>query len=347
MNVYTTSPLRVDIGGGVTDIPEIGRHIGTSIVNLSIDLYEDEFYKSKVAIEVSASTSDRSHLLINNKELDLDSSGDFLQMMFRYFLGKVGLKSGASLRINNNLPQGTGLGGSAALSLSTLASIYALGGIKTDTGVINTAHHFETIEQGIQGGFQDYIATYFGGLNYITSASLEDALLPSKLSALGQKLPTNVEDFLNQNMIFVIQRSENVSSGVIVKDEVQNFLHNQKTMTPYLKDIKHSNEEIHKILGHPSDVAWLDRLAKEVNLSWGAQKRLSKLVGKGHLKEVEEAIQPFVYGLRGPGAGGSSLFFMAKPSRRDELIEKLHNFEDKVVILYGRVNKRGLEILVS
>jgi hypothetical protein len=63
--------------------------------------------------------------------------------------------------------------------------------------------------------------------------------------------------------------------------------------------------------------------------------------------DIEEAIQPFVYSLRGPGAGGNSLFLMAKPSRKDELIEKLHNFEDKVVILYGRVNKRGLEILVS
>ncbi len=118
-------------------------------------------------------------------------------------------------------------------------------------------------------------------------------------------------------------------------------------MTPYLKDIKHSNEEIHRILNHPSGVAWLDSLAKEVNLSWDAQKRLSTLVGRGYLKEIEEATQPLVYALRGPGAGGNSLFLMAKPTRRDELIGKLRNFEDKVVILYGRVNKRGLEVLVS
>lgn len=70
-------------------------------------------------------------------------------------------------------------------------------------------------------------------------------------------------------------------------------------------------------------------------------------MGGGHLQTIEELAEPFVYALRGHGAGGNSLFLLTKPTEKERMLEKLQPFNDKVVILFGRVNNKGLEVLVS
>jgi len=353
MRVKATLPLRVDIGGGVTDIPQIGAQIGTSIANLAIDLFEDESCQSKTSISAEAYyNKGRNRLFFSEVEIGSHTSSDeyaFLRMMFASFLKKSQITQGVTLRISDTLPKGTGLGASAALSLCVLASLYKLKGIDEVLNadkLIKDAHYFETTEQGIQGGFQDYIAAYFGGYNYINFASLENTQL-SDLSELGQRAPSAVEEFLNENMIFVIQRSENISSSIIVEDEVSNFLHNSQLVAPHLQSIKNSNDVINGVFADPISADWQDKLAYEINSSWEAQKRLSTLVGGGYVKELEEMVRPFVYAQRGPGAGGNSLFLLTNPSRKAELIQKLNTLKNKTVVLYGRVNNQGLELSIS
>jgi galactokinase/mevalonate kinase-like predicted kinase len=230
-----------------------------------------------------------------------------------------------------------------------LASLYQLKASDESLGadkLIKEAHYFETTEQGIRGGFQDYVAAYFGGYNYIDFASLENARL-SGSPTLGQRVPSAVEGFLNENMIFVIQRSENISSSTIVEDEVSNFLHSERHVAPHLQSIKNSNDAINEIFTGLVSVGWQDKLAHEINSSWEAQKRLSTLIGDGYIKELEEMVRPFVYVQRGPGAGGNSLFLLANPLRKAELIQKLNTLKDKIVVLYGRVNNQGLELSIS
>lgn len=353
MRVKATLPLRVDIGGGVTDIPQIGAQIGTSIANLAIDLFEDEDCHAKTSIDIEASyNEDGNRLFFNNREIKLGvppGEHEFLKMMFMSFLGKAQIAQGVTLRISDTLPNGTGLGASAALSLGVLASLYKLKGddeaLHADK-LIKEAHYFETAEQGIQGGFQDYLAAFFGGYNYIDFASLESAELAGS-PMLGQQLPRTVEEFLNENMIFIIQRSENISSSVIVEEEVSNFLHNRQLVAPHLQRIKSSNDAINKILVDSLGANWCEALAREINLSWEAQKQLSGLVGSNYIRELEEMAKPFVYALRGPGAGGNSLFLLTQPARKAGLIRKLDGLKDKIVVLHGRVNNRGLELSES
>lgn len=352
MQVKVTAPLRVDIGGGVTDVPDFSRLFGTSIVNVSIDLYSDSAYKTKTSINVGASLdSAGNQLFFNNQVVDLDSPGDFdfLRMMFQSFVLKTSLQAGVTLSINDNLPKGTGLGASAALSIAALAAMDTLKNSDTHTDkatLIKAAHHFETTEQGIQGGFQDYIAACFGGMNYINFTSL-NSIEASR--TLGQKLPEHIESFLNENMIFVIQQSENISSGSIVEDEIDNFYNDREHLGLSLQAIKQANDNLYKILNSPSHMNpdWKNELACEIKDSWEAQKRLSSLIGRGYMREIEELARPFVYASRGPGAGGNSLFLLTKPDERERLLERLQQYNDKIVTLFGQVNNKGLEILVS
>jgi len=128
---------------------------------------------------------------------------------------------------------------------------------------------------------------------------------------------------------------------------VSNFLRSKRHVAPHLQSIKNSNDIINGVFADPISADWQDKLVHEINSSWEAQKRLSTLVGDGYIKELEEMVRPFVHAQRGPGAGGNSLFLLANPSRKAELIQKLNTLKDKIVVLYGRVNNRGLELSIS
>ena len=85
-------------------------------------------------------------------------------------------------------------------------------------------------------------------------------------------------------------------------------------------------------------------LGEAINESWRLQKNFSNFVGRGCIHAIEEAVQPMVHGLRGPGAGANSLFLFVKPNEKNRVLERLKKFENEVVIFFARVNKNGLHI---
>jgi len=353
MKIKTTAPFRLDVGGGVTDIPQLKDYVGTAITNIAIDLYEDaahQFARS-INVETSYSKDNRNHLYFNDVKLNIEINQDdqftFIKKIFAFFLTNTNHSQGTILKIFSSLPKGTGLGGSAVLSLCIFTSLHILHdkGKKIDTSAImKKAHRFETTELGIRGGFQDYIGACFGGCNYIDFASLEAVSLLDHPN-IGMQLAPVVEDFLNENMLFVIQKDNTINSSTIVEDEVKNFLNNKAEVTKQLEDIKESNTVLYDLLKKSRvDDAFWTTFGDKVNSSWQAQKSLSALVGIGRLHHIEAIAKPFVYGLRGPGAGGNSLFLLAKPNKKSELIKKLHTFNDEITILYGRINNEGIRI---
>lgn len=342
MAIEATAPLRVDIGGGVTDIPEFGAVLGTSVANIGIELFADESFKEPRQITATSAFAPKNSLSFNHVEIGLDTNDpktDFVRSLFLYCLEVLKFDKPVSLSVMNTLPSGTGLGGSATLALVILGSLYKLAGKPTSANsLIQQAHYFETERQGIQGGFQDYIGAYFGGLNYIDFPSLKSVDLDD-YPTLGQKVPTGLEDYLNKSMLFIVKRSENMSSGQIVADEVSNFNGDRDLYLPYLQTIKDCNKSIYTaILDADSGQSWMGLVDK----SWEAQKRLSRFIGDGLMGDIEDSLQPIAKALRGPGAGGNSLMLIIDQANREEMKEALNRFQDQIIVLYGRVKRDGL-----
>ena len=243
--------------------------------------------------------------------------------------------------------QVSGLGGSAVLSLclfTALQLFYARRNSRPSPRVILEAHEFETIDLGIKGGFQDYIAAYFGGCNYINFPSLAKSELV-KASTLGLTIPSHIEQFLNESMLVVILNEETISSSQIVQDEVENFYADKQGVGAHLLAIKEHNAKLYEIMYQKKISDMPSAIGVEMNQSWAHHKQLSSLIARSLLKDIEKTVQPLTYGLRGPGAAGNSLFLLAKPENKDEVIAYLSSLSHEITVLYPQVNQTGLRVI--
>lgn len=218
-----------------------------------------------------------------------------------------------------------------------------LKGVPTDPDtIIKLAHRTEVEELGVTGGFQDFIAAYFGKSNYIDFNSLHDTDLNTNHS-LGKALPEKLISYLNETMMVVINKKNNISSDVVVKDEINNFYKNKPETKINLEIIKESNTKMKDVIfaNAPLETT-LSHIGDLMILSWSAQKKLSRFVGSDMLSAIERVISEHVHGYRGPGAGANSLFFICKLEERKELMYKLQKFADDVEILFLKVNESGI-----
>lgn len=112
-----------------------------------------------------------------------------------------------------------------------------------------------------------------------------------------------------------------MSSNLVVQDEIYRYRRDPGEKNSVLLKIKHHNNDIFNTLTNTGDLqARLTELGNHMKESWSLHKRLSPLVGGGKLAELEKLVNPYVYGLRGPGAGINSLFLIIKPEFSKRLI---------------------------
>lgn len=350
------APLRVDIGGGVTDIPEFSREVGTSVTNFALDLYSGRNYIFRRGLQLEISKRGDSQMtfiyngLLQALGLSTDDPLSLPKSAISRFRSTHSLGHGYQIKIDNNLPQSTGLGGSAGLSVSLIVGLNRM--LAGEANIVYTpdpnivlkdARRFEVEEMGIRGGFQDFIGAFFGNVNQIDFQSLDSVDL-SKYPKLGVFMEPQIKNYLDCHMLVLLQRSGNISSSIIVEDEINRYGQNPKASALLLLAIKECNNRIYEILIMPGDIKKrLVELGECMNRSWSLQKELSPLVGRGRLAELEKLVSPFVFGLRGPGAGGNSLFLVVKPNCLDSLTKKLSSYSGSVEILFAKVNETGVQ----
>jgi galactokinase/mevalonate kinase-like predicted kinase len=129
-----------------------------------------------------------------------------------------------------------------------------------------------------------------------------------------------------------------------VNDEIENFNADRQKITPHLSAIKRHNAELYKTLYQKKINDMLPAIGSEMNQSWKHHKQLSGLIGRGILRDIEVKVRPLTYGLRGPGAAGNSLFLLAKPESKQNILAYLSTFGNEVTVLYPRVNQDGLRV---
>ncbi len=328
-------PARIDLGGGISDIPEFASTGGTLITNLAIDLFTDDEKTSKIEIALRFDKSNRIEILLNNQLIRSPINRVALTL-----IKELGITENFKVNIENKLPHSTGLGISSALNLALAAGFLKIKGRKKDLNLIKQAYRLEHEIMGVSGGFQDYISAYFGGLNRI---DFPDLAKIREEKTLGIRLNPGVENYLNQNMIILVNRKNNQNSDQIVREEIQNFKKSPGMFKPYLEEIKNMNWQIYQLFQYGSG-NFYERLGNLINKSWFLHKKFSKKIVTGRIQLLEEKLRPLVFGLRGPGSGANSLFLLVNPKYKEKLFKLIKPLEDEFLICYAKVNRSGLLI---
>lgn len=351
------APLRIDLGGGETDVDYISRVIGTCIVNTGIDPYLDPDYRVPASIYCSARHDGNGPLQFayNDEPVDLNLDGDSDEFsFFRLFLkalSELDSLPPAFISLKNELPKGTGLGGSSVMAICLVALMQELKGENVGNlreganSVIKLAHYIETNQLMLTGGHQDYVGAYFGKLNCIEFSSVPEVDFTDPSVLCGLDMESEMRRYLSNNLVVVVLSEGNQSSSDILNDQIRNYAIRPAEMRRLLQGMKDMNKQMLPILVDPGKLSQrLEQLGSMVNYCWDIKKQLSTKVGTGLLREIEIRIRSRVLGLTGPGAGGNSLAIITREGNRAQIIENLEEYRDKVTLLFPRINETGIQI---
>lgn len=153
------APVRIDFGGGWTDVPPYPERDGGFVCNVAIGRH------ARVM-------------------LDLDG-GDSTDPLAAAALRRA-RRQGAA-RIENDFPYGAGLGGSSAAGVALQAALARLDGERpTHDALVHRSRAVEVEELGVAGGWQDHYAAAYGGalaLDFGTTTTVQRIPLPAATAA--------------------------------------------------------------------------------------------------------------------------------------------------------------------
>lgn len=281
--------------GGGTDIPEFFNEYGGAVISTTIDKYcyatvrhlprFFEYHDSIVyaKIERVKKIDDISHPLVREamKYLDMHE---------------------LSIGYDADLPARTGLGSSSAFADSLLLAFHALKGKYVDKRKLaQEAIYVERELCGEAGGWQDQIASSYGGLNRIDFRDNDFQVHPIIIFPERKKL-------LENNLLMFFTGFSRFSAE-IQEDTTKNM----KANTENLKYMYSLVDVAEKILIDKS--ADIDDFGKLLDETWKKKRQLGNKVSTEKIDEIyKEALSAGALGgkLLGAGGGGFLLFYVPK-----------------------------------
>jgi D-glycero-alpha-D-manno-heptose-7-phosphate kinase len=292
------SPVRVSFAGGGTDLPSYYERFGGLVVSTTINKYFYVFISLNGTESVQITSSDYQTFLRQERGHPMLWDGDL--SLPRAFVHEFGIDAGISLFLASEIPPGTGLGSSSAVSVAMAKALGTLCGLRLADGEIAELASYVEIEKlGMPIGRQDQYASAFGGLNAIHFNS-------DGVSVEPLNLPPVIQDqFERRIMLFFTGSSRN--AGTILRGQQSATERQDHDVLNSLHQIKASAEATVQML-RAGD---LDGIGSLLHESWQAKKRLAAGVSNPRLDEWYEVARS--HGAAGgkiAGAGGGGFFVL-------------------------------------
>ena len=196
----------------------------------------------------------------------------------------------------------------------------------TKKNLASQSINFEQVKLKEIVGSQDQIAASYGGFNNIT-------FLKNGNFKVRKLLNKNLADRFFEN-IFLIYTGKNRTAQFIAKT--------------YVKNLNHSDKNIHRILEHVKIAKKLfqnsnfDDVGKLLNETWSIKRALSKKVSHDFIDDISNlGMKTGSYGgkLLGAGGGGFVLFYV--PKKNQAKFQKMNKFE----IVNLKASQEGCQII--
>jgi D-glycero-alpha-D-manno-heptose-7-phosphate kinase len=300
--IISRTPLRVSFFGGGTDLPSFFRAHGGSVLSATIDKYTyvsvrrlPPFFEYRneaiySVIERTTNPNELKHPLI--KEAMMMVSAKDLRISY-----------------DADLPARSGLGTSSSFAVGLLNALHRLAGRSVGPQQLaEESIHLERVRCDEAGGWQDQIASAFGGFNRIDFS--EEGFSVHPIAASRDRL-----EALARNLMLFFTGITRSSSAV--QNELERSLPSKKGELHRMAKMVKTAEDI---LTSDTD---LDCFGSLLDETWRIKRCLSGAVTTGHVDECyETAIRAGARGgkLLGGGGGGFLLFYV--PSERQHQVRQ-------------------------
>jgi D-glycero-alpha-D-manno-heptose-7-phosphate kinase len=285
--ITARAPVRIDFGGGWTDVPPFPEERGGFVTSIAIATH--------VAAVVTRGTGEPTPTAAESALLSA-ARARFPDVT-------------ASVALHTDVPVGSGLGGSSAASVAVLAALHAASDTPLDGRTLaERSRRFEVDDLGIAGGWQDHysaaiggaLAMRFGRRHHITSLSMSP----------------QARESIERSLLLYYTGASRLSAATITS--VRDAYRRRDPGTCAALDAMRQLAEAMSVPLQDGDAQLLGSLVGE---HWLHQKALHPSITTPLIDSmISTALRHGAYGAKALGAsGGGCLIIIAPPSHHSGL----------------------------
>lgn len=301
--IIVQTPLRVSLFGGGTDFPSFYREDGGFVLTTAINKY--------IFITIKQRFDDKLRVGYTRTEI-VDRIDEIQHELIREALRMTDIQSGIEITTMGDIPAGSGLGSSSAVTVGALHAMYVYRHqMVTAEQLAREACEIEIVRLGKPIGVQDqYIAAY-GGLQAM--AFHEDGQVGVRRIVLADGMKQRLNDSLMLFFTGVTRQAETILA------EQQDNIERKRLLLRQMRDM--AIEAEHRISSGD-----LDGIGELLHESWQMKKQLASQISNGSIEEIyERARQAGALGGKIAGAGGGGFLLLYCPPEKKEAIRTALN----------------------
>ncbi len=307
MTIISRAPVRISFGGGGTDLASYYEKYGGVVVSAAINKY---FY---TVLELRE--DERIQLISSDLQINL-SVRDFYDLKFGEGLDipvavikHFGVERGMNMFMASEIPPGTGLGSSGAVTVNIINVINHLEHLNMGKQEIaELAYHIEHDRLGMPIGKQDEYAAAIGGLNFIKFEKDGVTVEPLRIN---DEAKLRLEEDI---MLFFTGRTR--QSSKILKSQDNSCKDDEGVVIDSLHNIKRIAFDVKEALEEGD----LKRFGKLLHESWENKKRLAHGISNERIDSAYSAARErgaLGGKLTGAGGGGYLMLYCEKKYQKD------------------------------
>lgn len=286
--IISKTPFRIPLAGGGTDI--------------------DFYYKKKTGLFLTCAFNQGIYVSVSRRPLDKKILIQTTDTQFCYSVKKIKheiirevfkyfkIKNQIQVNCFSTLPTQSGLGSSSSLIVGLITAINKLLKLKlSQKRIVDVAYNIERKRLGLKGGWQDQIASTFGGIIKVRINK------KGKFSVKRLNIKKKILNKLNSHMLLVFTNETRNSSKIINSQ-------NKKINIEYYDKIKNFVPDMNKAILKGDYI----KIGKIFHSHWNIKKKLSKnitnsLIDKLYLNLLKDKN---ILGGKIIGAGGGGFFLV-------------------------------------
>lgn len=270
LDLISYSPLRISFAGGGSDIPPFVDTYGGAVLNTTVDLGVTVRYRyDELPLEIASRDFVRSCLYPASTGRHAGITGNILDLEM-----SMGIRTGRII-ISNDVPPGSGLGSSSALTVAAvkLADFLRKSGMDSRE-IAESAYRAERERFGITLGKQDPYAVTFGGMKLTLFE-------PGGGVKIMADLSRKVSDTISSGMILVYTGKTRESSRIL-SDQVKKSSEGDPKVTYRLGQLRDLAITMWDYLKSGDMEGFYDG----INKGWEIKKGLSPMVTNDRVDRI-------------------------------------------------------------
>lgn len=303
--IIVQTPLRVSFLGGGTDFPSFFEaEGGGNVLTSAIDKY--------IFVTIKKRFDDKIRVGYTRTEI-VDSVDEVQHELIREALRMTGVERGVEITTMGDIPAGSGLASSSAVTVGALHALYAYQGeIVTAKRLADDACKIEVDILRKPIGIQDQWICALGGLRFIEFHPT-GAVTDEKVELNGR-----LRNRLNESLLLFYTGITRQADSIL--GEQKKNIHNSIDLLNQMKYMA-------CLLRDEIAVGNLDVLGTLLHQNWLLKKRLASQVSNSTIDAIyEAALTAGAIGGKITGAGGGGfLLFYCPPERRESVRDALHS----------------------